>query len=124
MARISETLRVELEPLGVRVITSICGSVDTPMFSKPGGPMDLPKSSYYHGVQDTAWKERMDHQRQATNVDVLARKLVKEIVGGSRGEIWHGTFAPLVRWARWLNLMWLLNRMINSSRGLGQVKRP
>jgi 1-acylglycerone phosphate reductase len=119
----SETLRVELEPLGVRVVTSICGSADTPMFGKPGGPMELPNTSYYHGVEDAAWNERMDHQRQATNVDVLAEKLVKAILSGSRGVIWYGAFAPLVRWAGWLNITWLLDKLINSSRGLKEVKR-
>ncbi|OGE48177.1 hypothetical protein PENARI_c031G05465 [Penicillium arizonense] len=103
MARMSEILRFELEPLGVRVVTSICGSADTPMFAKPGGPMNLPEMSHYHGVQDAAWKERMDHQRQATQVDVLAGKLVKDILGGNRGVIWHGA-------------------LINSARGLSQVK--
>ena len=97
VARMSETLRVELDPLGVRVVTSMCGSAETPMFGKPGGPMDLPQTSYYHGVEDATWKGRMDHQRQAMNVDVLAGKLVKDILGGARGVIWHGAFAPLVR---------------------------
>jgi len=120
----SEALRVELEPLGVRVVTSICGSADTPMFSKPGGPMALPDTSYYHGVQDTAWKERMDHQRQATNIDVLAGKLVKDIIAGTRGVIWRGAFAPSVWWASFLNITWLLDRLINSARGLGLVKPP
>lgn len=119
----SETLRVELEPLGVRVVTSVCGSADTPMFGKPGGPMQLPKTSYYHGVKDAAWKERMDHQRQATNVDVLAGMLVKAIVGGAKGIIWHGAFAPSVSWASWLNVTWLLDGLINSSRGLSKVQR-
>ena len=123
VARMSETLRVELEPLGVRVITSVCGSANTPMFAKPGGPMHLPEKSYYHGVQDAAWKERMDHQRQATNVDVLAKKLVKDVVGGTRGVVWHGAFAPLVRWACWLNVAWVVDRLINSARGLSLVKR-
>ncbi|RHZ49491.1 SDR family oxidoreductase [Aspergillus thermomutatus] len=123
VARMSETLRVELEPLGVRVVTSMCGSADTPMFGKPGGPMGLPETSYYHGVQDAAWKERMDHQRQAMNVDVLAEKLVKDILSGARGVIWHGAFAPLVRWASWLNITWLVDRLVNSARGLSQVKR-
>ncbi|KAI9697564.1 MAG: hypothetical protein M1820_007763 [Bogoriella megaspora] len=122
VARMSETLRIELEPLGVRVVTSICGSTNTPMFEK-GGPMELPETSYYHGVQDAAWKERMDHQRQATNVDVLAGQLVEDIHSGVRGVIWHGAFSSLVRWASWLNITWLLDRMINSSRGLSQVKR-
>lgn len=122
VARMSETLRVELEPLGVRVVTSICGSADTPMFSKPGGPMKLPETSYYHGVAEEAWKERMDHQRQATDVEVLAGKLVKDITGGKRGIIWHGAFASLVRWASWLNVTWFVDRMINSARGLNKVK--
>ena len=119
----SETLRVELEPLGVRVVTSMCGSADTPMFGKPGSPMDLPETSYYHGVEDATWKERIDHQRQAMNVNVLARKLVQDILGGARGVIWHGAFASLVRWASWLNITWLVDNLINSARGLRQVKR-
>ncbi|USP82232.1 hypothetical protein yc1106_09506 [Curvularia clavata] len=119
----AEILRIELEPLGVRVVTSICGSVNTPMFTKPGGPMQLPETSYYRGVQDKAWQERMDHQRQATDVDVLAEKLVRDIVRGAKGVVWHGAFAPSVKWAGWLNILWVLNIMINSARGLGQIKR-
>ena len=119
----SETLRIELEPLGVRVITSICGSVDTPMFGKPGGPMSLPESSFYHGIEDAAWKERMNHQKQATNVDVLAERLVKDILGGAKGAVWRGAFASLVRWASWLNIAGWMDGLVNSSRGVKQVKR-
>jgi len=122
-ARLSETLRVEMEPLGVRVVTSVCGSADTPLFGKPGGPMELPEGSYYRGVADAAWRERIDHQRQAMDVDVLAGKLVRDVVGGARGVIWHGAFAPLVKWASWLNVTWLVDRLINSQRGLYLVKR-
>jgi 1-acylglycerone phosphate reductase len=93
------------------------------MFGKPGGPMEIPESSYYHGVEAEAWKERMDHQRQATDVDVLAGKLVKDIIGGTRGVIWHGAFASLVWWASWLNVTWFVDKMINSARGLNKVKR-
>ena len=125
LARLSETLRLELEPLGVRVLTSICGSVDTPMFGKPGGPMELPATSYYRGssVEEAAWKERMEHQRQAAQVDELAGKLVGAVVGGAKGVVWYGAFAPSVRWASWLNVTWVLDRMINSARGLSLVKR-
>lgn len=84
--------------------------------------MKLPEASYYHGVQDTAWKERMDHQGQATDVNVLAEKLVQDILSGTRGVTWRGAFAPSVRWASWLNLTWLVDRLINSARGLSQVK--
>jgi 1-acylglycerone phosphate reductase len=122
-ARMSETLRLELEPLGVRVVTSVCGSADTPMFGKPGGPMELPETSYYRGVEEEAWKERMDHQRQAMDVDVLAGKLVKDILRGTSGAIWHGAFASLVWWASWFNVTWFVDRMINSARGLNKVRK-
>lgn len=119
----SETLRIELEPLNVRVITAICGSVDTPMFSKPGGPMELPDDSYYRGIEQAAWNERMDHQKQATNVDVLAGKLVRDTFGGTKGTLWHGAFSSLVWWTVCFNVTWLVDKLINSSRGVKQVKR-
>lgn len=123
LARLSKTMRVELEPLGVRVVTSICGSAGTPMFGKPGGPMVLPEASFYRGVEEAAWKERMDRRRQATDVDVLAGQLVRDLVGGARGVVWRGAFASLVKWASWLNITWVVDKMINSSRGLRLVKR-
>jgi 1-acylglycerone phosphate reductase len=116
-------LRLELEPLGVRVVTVMCGSADTPMFGKAGGQMRLPETSHYYNVQDAAYKERMDHQGKSMKVQVLADKLVKDILGGARGTIWHGTFAPLVRFATWAFPTWLVDRLVNAERGLEQVKR-
>lgn len=81
----------------MRVVTVMCGSTDTPMFGKPGGQMKLPETSYYYNVQDVAYKERIDHQGKAMKVEVLANKLVKDILGGARGPIWHGAFAQIVR---------------------------
>ncbi|KAJ4287148.1 hypothetical protein N0V90_012546 [Kalmusia sp. IMI 367209] len=122
-ARISETLRLELEPLGVRVVTVMCGSADTPMFGKPSGRMKLSETSHYYNVQETAYKERLDHQSKAMKVHVLADKLVKDILGGAKGKIWHGAFAPLVRFITWAFPTWLVDRMVNAERGLGHVKR-
>jgi 1-acylglycerone phosphate reductase len=121
-ARISETLRVELEPLGVRVVTVMCGSADTPMFGKPGGKMNLPETSYYYNVQDAAYKERMDHQKTAMNVEVLADKLVKDIIGGTSGVIWHGALASLVRFMTWAFPTWYVDKLVNGERGVKLVQ--
>ena len=99
------------------------GSANTPFFTKPGGHINLPKASYYHGIEDAAWEERMDHLKQATNVDVLAEKLVKDVVGGAKGITWHGAFAPTVRYATWLFPAWVMDGMVNGARGIGKVKR-
>lgn len=119
----SETLRVELEPLGVRVVTVMCGSVNTPMFTKPSGRMNLLVTSHYYNVQETAYKERMDHLGKAMNVEVLADKLVKEILGGAKGAIWHGALASLVRIMTWVLPTWYVDRLVNAERGLKLVKR-
>jgi len=85
--------------------------------------MRLPETSYYYNVQDAAYKERMDHQKQAMKVEVLADKLVKDILGGARGPIWRGALASLVRFITWALPTWYVNKLVNSERGLGQVKR-
>jgi 1-acylglycerone phosphate reductase len=93
------------------------------MFGKPSGHMKLPETSHYYNVQDVAYKERMDHQGKAMKVEVLANKLVKDILGESRGPIWHGAFAQLVRFTTWAFPTWYIDKLVNAKRGLDQVKR-
>lgn len=119
----SEILRLELEPLGVRVVTVMCGSADTPMFTKPGGQMRLPKASYYYNVQDAAYKERMDHQGKAMKVEVLADRLVTDLLSGTKGPIWRGALASLVRFMTWAFPTWYVDKLVNAERGLGLVER-
>ena len=64
----------------------------------------------------------MDHQGKAMKVEVLAEKLVKDILGGARGLVWHGAFAPLVRFVTWAFPTWYVDKLVNAERGLGQVK--
>ena len=121
--RLSETLRTELAPLDVSVVTLMTGSTDTPMFTKPAGKLDLPESSHYRGVEETAWKERMDHQKSASEVNVLAEQLVKDIIGGSSGIVWHGAFSAITRYGTWALPTSLLDSAINKPRGVGLIKR-
>jgi len=121
--RLSETLRVELDPLGVRVVTAMCGSANTPMFNKPGGRMELPNTSYYYDVQEIAYKERISHQGKAMKVELLVNELVKDIIRGRKGVIWHGSFASFVKFASWALPTTLVDRMVNAERGLKLVNR-
>nr|POF14034.1 short-chain dehydrogenase cctt [Quercus suber] len=122
-AKLSETLRHELAPLGVRVVTVMCGSVDTPMFDKPGGQLRLPETSYYYHVQDAANKERSDHQGKAMKVEALADKLVNVILEGTKGLVWYGALASIVRLVTWANMTWFVDRMVNAERGVSKVQR-
>ncbi len=119
----SEVMRLELEPLGVRVVTALLGSVDTPIFGKPGGKMNLPKTSYYYGIQEHAYKQRMAHQGESMKVEPFAKELVKQILSRTKGPIWHGTFAALVRFVTWACPQWYVDKAANSDRGVELVKR-
>ena len=92
------------------------------MFAKSTGRLELPESSYYRGVEETAWKERMDHQQSASKVDVLAEQLVKDIVGGSSGIVWHGAFSAITKFATARLPKSMLDGMIKKPRGVGLVK--
>ncbi|KAI9148363.1 NADPH-dependent 1-acyldihydroxyacetone phosphate reductase [Paramyrothecium foliicola] len=123
-ARMSEVMRIELEPLGVRVVTVMVGSLDTPIFGKPGGKMDLLKTSYYYGIEDHAQRQRMAHQGESMPVEPFARQLVKEILGKHKGPIWLGTYAAIVRFATWACPKWYVDMSSNSDRGIELVKLP
>jgi len=121
--RMSEVLRLELEPLGVRVVTSVCGSVDTPMFNRPGGKMKLSKTSHYRDIVETAFQERTSHQGKSMHVDVFAEQIIGDVLGGAKGEVWRGSFAGLVRFARCFFPQWRLDKGCNIGKGIEHVKR-
>ncbi|KAK4184561.1 NADPH-dependent 1-acyldihydroxyacetone phosphate reductase [Podospora australis] len=126
--RMSEILRIEMEPLGVRVVTVLVGSVNTPIFGKPGGKFDLPETSYYFAAQEHAYKQRMAHQGESMNVDDFAKAFVTKVLKSGANKkgadsIWFGTFATLVKWASWTWPQWYLDKSCNSDRGLELVPR-
>lgn len=95
----SETLRLELAPLGVRVVSVITGAVDTNIMRNSSMPM-LPPSSRYLAAKkqiiDLAMGAAEDGvQRMAT--EAFAEKVVGDVLGGANGKIWRGEYASTVR---------------------------
>ncbi|KAH8646317.1 hypothetical protein BX600DRAFT_555991 [Xylariales sp. PMI_506] len=71
---------------------------------------------------EAAYKERMDHQSKASDAGVLAEKLVKDVLSGNSEAIWHGAFAPLLRFITWAFPTWYVDKLVNADRGLDQVR--
>lgn len=120
----SDTLRIEMAPLGVRVVTVMVGSASTTIFDKPDGQLKLPENSYYRypGVEEMASKQRAEHKDSCMSVDELATKLVKGILTGTKSPLWAGTFAALVRWGTWAYPRWFMDWSCNVGRGLEKVQ--
>ncbi|KAM7210952.1 NADPH-dependent 1-acyldihydroxyacetone phosphate reductase [Rhypophila decipiens] len=122
--RLTDILRCEMEPLGVRVVTAMVGSVQTPIFYKPGGKMHLPETSYYYHVTEKAYQQRMDHQKESMKVEPFAQQIVAGILDTNQSTVWRGTAAALTRFAILAFPRWYLEKSCNSEKGLELVKRP
>lgn len=120
----SDTLRIEMAPLGVRVVTVMVGSASTTIFDKPGGQLHLPETSYYKypDIEEMANKQRAEHKNACMPVEELAPKLVKGILTGTKDPLWAGTFATAVRWGTWAYPRWFMDWSCNVGRGLEKVK--
>ncbi|KAH8179962.1 short chain dehydrogenase domain-containing protein [Sarocladium implicatum] len=121
----SETLRLQMEPLGVTVITAVMGGMATAQNDPPNRPvLELPQDSYYSSIYpDIKRHQRAENFPTKQNVDVAARNLVNDIEKGvaipRRGEgssmCWYGSI--------------LLPRstfvaMVNKDSGLEKLRRP
>ena len=105
----SETLRIEMDPLGVRVLTVMTGVVATRILTNSPVPK-LPDGSFYK----TAEEKLVERAAGATlgNMPVPAERFAEEIVGdviaGRSGRIWRGGLSGTVKWLHaWLP-MWVL----------------
>jgi 1-acylglycerone phosphate reductase len=99
VASYSDTLRIELEPLGIKVITLFMGEVRTRLMS----PDDIifGSESIYVDLSDKVKERSRNHARDSIGPEEFASAVVKEILvrspGTGKGEyLWKGTNAWLI----------------------------
>jgi NAD(P)-dependent dehydrogenase (short-subunit alcohol dehydrogenase family) len=122
---LSETLRIEMAPLGVRVVTVILGAVET-IGNDPSnkGELELPADSYYQKIRDTInryYKYLVYTEKDKQNVDVAARNTVNDVLGGNVVLIRRGKSST----TSWLLTTFLpsgfLSSIINKGSGLAEL---
>jgi len=120
---LSETLKIELEPLGVRVVTAMVGAIGTQIYTKY--EMTLPADSWYKPIEDIIRKQARGELQEPNNepVDVTARNIVRDTLGGRRGKIWRGGEAGAASIGSWLLPTWFLEWMLHQQRGLYQLRQ-
>lgn len=122
MTFISETLKMELAPLGVRVITAMVGAMATQLYESH--EVSLPPDSYYHSIEEIIQRQSRGEMQKPFNepVDVTARNLVQDTLSGRRGQIWRGGEAGRASILSWLVPTVLRERILHAERGLYQLK--
>ena len=97
MTAISDTLRLELAPFNVKVVTIHTGAVKTNILST-GVDFKLPPTSKYKSIEkEIAARARGEDGTPRMEPSVYANKVVGDVLGGANGQIWRGGFASIVR---------------------------
>jgi len=92
-----EVLRIEMVPLGVKVLTIVTGSVKTNINVNGSGFEPKPESKYASiesNINNLAHGNDIPNQMSA---EVYAEKVVNDILGGAKGKIWRGGNSTIVR---------------------------
>jgi 1-acylglycerone phosphate reductase len=92
---LSETLRLELAPLNVRVVTVIAGYVASNLVANAPSPVLLPPTSVYRVIEKQLAKEP-----KSDDMDTLkfANEVVSAVMSGLSGKVWAGSSAMLAKW--------------------------
>ncbi|KZV83192.1 NAD(P)-binding protein [Exidia glandulosa HHB12029] len=94
-----DTLRIELSPFGIEVVTLMTGGVRSKIgANNPNYGKDLPQSSLYHPIADRIKARVTDLQHGAMPADVYARQVVSVVLRRSPSRYWLGNFA----WTAWI----------------------
>jgi 1-acylglycerone phosphate reductase len=107
----SDTLRLEMKPLGVRVINAMVGMVET-NFGDNLVDVILPNDSFYKPVEvdinNTPGGKGQNMAKNKMKVDVFASQLVGDILAGKRGHIWRGGMSTISRICLAILPTWLM----------------
>lgn len=94
---LDETLRLELAPFQVKVLTVVTGAVETNIM-KNGPDVKIPSGSLYAKAEKTilarARGEDVPGKMKASH---YAETVVSDILGGATGKVWRGGMASMVR---------------------------
>ena len=95
----SEILRLEMKPLGVRVLTVNSGLIKSNL-TRNSPAFTLPPDSLYASIRgDVARRARMeDVALSGTEADVYAEAIVRDVLADREGTVWRGAFAETLRW--------------------------
>lgn len=102
MAMLSNTMRLELEPFGIKVIDLKTGAVTSQLFQNAGEQSSprLPKDSIYAPFADIVEKAMRGEEIEKSGMlaDKWAKLVVGEVLAGTpKAQIWKGASASVVR---------------------------
>ncbi|KAL3485388.1 hypothetical protein BJX62DRAFT_247559 [Aspergillus germanicus] len=118
----SETLRVEVAPLGVKVVTIMTGIVASKMFENTPHE-DLPETSYYRSaspnIAEIASGEKF--ASIAMPASTYAKGVVNDVLRGHSGMTWRGKISSTGWFVHSFFPTWLADLAFGSGSGLKKI---
>ncbi|KAH7019737.1 putative short-chain dehydrogenase/reductase [Ilyonectria destructans] len=120
---LSETLKIELDPLGVRVVTAMVGAINTQIYAE--SDIMLSTDSWYKPIEEIIKKQAQGVMQEPNNesVEITARNIVQDTLRGRRGKIWRGGEAGTASVGSWLFPTRVVEWILHRQRGLSQLRR-
>lgn len=106
---------------GVQVVVIVTGSIDTILFTK-SDEVVLPAGSYYiPAAGQLSALAKGGSVKTKMPASTYADKVVSDVINGTNGKVWRGTFSSLARYAAWVLPAGLQVSFHTSVRGLRRV---
>jgi len=120
----SDSLRMELRPLGIDVVTVQPGGIRSSFGDRAAEQVTMGSDSPYQAVRDGVLARANESQAQATPADVFASELVERLASPRRPAVIRlghkSTLLPLLKWA--LPNAWL-DAILSKRFQLNRLKR-
>ncbi|KAL9112781.1 MAG: hypothetical protein Q9227_003084 [Pyrenula ochraceoflavens] len=122
---LSETLRIEMHGLGVRVITAMVGEVESKIYNNASEPPAIPTGSFYASIKDIIFQQGTGQmQKENEKADITAENLVKDVLNGRDGHVWRGGVAGRAKYLHWMLPERFFERFLHANRGVYQITPP
>ncbi|KAL1608425.1 hypothetical protein SLS60_003367 [Paraconiothyrium brasiliense] len=115
----SETLRMELAPLKVKVITLVAGNITSNIVTNGAPPKQLPEDSFYKPIEKEIAKQE---PFTSMSTSKFAGEVADEVLGGASGRLFKGTNSGIIKWLLPLLPQWVFDKLVLANgRGLGKM---
>ncbi|KAK9234250.1 hypothetical protein V1525DRAFT_350564 [Lipomyces kononenkoae] len=118
LTTMTETLRLEMAPFGVNVLTVMSGTVDSNFFRNSPAHRLPSTSRYVSAEKSIAARARGEDIQDGMTGQKYAERVVNDILQGVYGKVWRGKLASVVRYSSIFLPTYILDRLLLKGSGL------
>jgi short-subunit dehydrogenase len=114
----SDTLRLELSPLGIRVVTLFMGEVSTGLMSADN--INFGPDSLYADIEGKVKERSLEHTKTSIRPSPFAQQVVDSVLKQNTSYVWKGTNAFIIWFLNAFGPRKVFDSTMKSSVGLDQ----